>query len=284
MICKYLYFLLFILVLLNSCKKDVELPEPNSNLEVKYIGHRGSGNDNFVGKDNNFPRENTFASMLIGFQYLHGSETDIQMSMDGTLWLWHDSYFPTPEYSFCIPTMHDADILALQLPDKQVTKLDTVFYWMSKYALNKIISLDIKGYFPIAPSLDLVQYFDRMSDSISAMVKRYHIQRQVLVETDYTIFLDFMKQKEPLVERYLLAYTDLKTAINTCVERGYNGVSFAYYDTSMTEQNMKYLRSKGLKIQVWTLNTLENIEQIKTLKPDIIQTDIIKEISYLINP
>lgn len=277
---KRLYFLLFILVLLNSCKKDEGLPEPSSTFVVKFIGHRGSGSDDFIGKESNFPRENTFASMLIGFQYLHGSETDIQMSMDGTLWLWHDSYFPTPDYSICIPMMHDADILALQLPDKQVAKLDTVLYWMSKYALYKIISLDVKGYFPLAPTLDLYQYYDRMSDSISAMVKRYHIQRRVLVETDYTLFLDFMKQKEPLVETYLLAYTDLQTAISTCVDRGYNGVSFAYDDTSMTEQNMKYLRSKGLKIQVWTLRTLESIEQISTLKPDIIQTDIIKEISY----
>lgn len=276
---KLLYSLLFLLILLISCKKDEELPEPSSTFVVKFIGHRGSGSDDFVGKDSNFPRENTFASMLIGFQYLHGSETDIQMSLDGTLWLWHDSYFPTPYYSLCIPEMHDDEILALQLPDKPIAKLDTVFYWMSKYAVNKIISLDVKGYFPLAPTLDLYRYFDRMSDSISAMVKRYHIQRRVLVETDYTQFLDFMKQKEPLVDRYFLAYTDLHTAINTCVDRGYNGVSFAYYDTSMTERNMKCLRSKGLKIQVWTLNTIESIEQISKLKPDVIQTDIIKEIS-----
>lgn len=276
---KLLSFSLFLLVLLFSCKKDEELPEPTSTFVVKFIGHRGSGSDDFVGKDSSFPRENTFASMLIGFQYIHGSETDIQMSMDGTLWLWHDSYFPTPDYSICIPTMHDTDILALQLPDKQVAKLDSVLYWMSKYALHKIISLDVKGYFPLAPTLDLYQYYDRMSDSISAMVKRYRIQRRVLVETDYTLFLDFMKQKEPLVDRYLLAYTNLQTAINTCVDRGYNGVSFAYDDTSMTEQNMKYLRSKGLKIQVWTLNTIESIEHIRALKPDVIQTDIIKEIS-----
>lgn len=261
-----------------SCKKDNEIPEPSSNFIVKYIGHRGSGSDDFEGKDSSFPRENTFASMLIGFQYLNGSETDIQMSLDGTLWLWHDATFPDNNSSLCIPTMHDAEIIALQLPDKPVAKLDSVFSWMHKFAVNKIISLDIKGYFPLAPTLDLYAYYERMSDSISVMVRRYNIQRRVFVETDYTMFLDYMKMKEPLVDRFLLAYSDLHTAVNTCVDRGYTGVSFAHYDTSMTEQNMKYLRSKGLKIQVWTLHTLESIEQMKNLKPDVIQTDIIKEI------
>lgn len=273
----FLILILFIF-LLNSCSKDNDVPEPTTNPVVKFIGHRGSGSDDFDGKDSTFPHENTFASMLIGFQYLHGSETDIQMSLDGTLWLWHDASYPVSTSSGCIPIMHDTEILALQLPGKPIAKLDSVFYWMSKFAVNKIISLDIKGYFPLAPTLDLFAYYDRMSDSISTMVKRYHIQRRVFVETDYTIFLDYMKFKEPLVDRYLLAYTDLHTAINTCVANGYTGVSFAYYDTSMTEQNMHYLRSKGLKIQVWTLNTLESINDISSLKPDVIQTDVIKEI------
>jgi glycerophosphoryl diester phosphodiesterase len=274
------FFLIVIsfIFLLNSCSKDNDVPEPTTNFVVKFIGHRGSGSDDFYGKDSSFPRENTFASMLIGFQYLHGSETDIQMSLDGTLWLWHDATFPDNNSSLSIPTMHDAEIIALQLPDKPVAKLDSVFYWMSRYAVNKIISLDIKGYFPMAPTLDLYAYYDRMSDSIRTKVRRYHLQRRVFVETDYTIFLDYMKFKEPLVDRYLLAYSDLRTAVNTCIDRGYTGVSFAYYDTSMTEQNMRYLRSKGLKIQVWTLHTLESIEYIERLKPDVIQTDVIKEI------
>jgi len=273
------YVFLFILIILTSCNKDKDTPSPISNSTIKYLGHRGSGSDDFIGKDSLFPHENTFQAMLIGFQYLNGSETDIQMSLDGTIWLWHDHNFPNASSTQSIPELHDTTILRLQPTYKPLAKLDSVLHWMSKYAPTKYISLDVKGYFPYITNLDYFAYFNRMTDSISAMVKKYHIQRRVYVETDYTMFLDIMKIKEPLVDRYLLAYTDLRSAINTCVNRGYTGVSFAYYDTSLTEQNINYLRSKGLKIQVWTLHTIESIEQIKNFNPDVIQTDIIKEIS-----
>ncbi|NSW44801.1 MAG: glycerophosphodiester phosphodiesterase [Bacteroidales bacterium] len=270
---------LCILIIFASCNKDNEIPSPTNSSTIKYLGHRGSGSDDFIGKDSLFPPENTFQAMLIGFQYLNGSETDIQMSLDGTIWLWHDHNFPNTSSNLSIPELHDTTILRLQPINKPLAKLDSVLYWMSKYAYTKYISLDVKGYFPYIPNLDYFVYFNRMTDSISAMVRRYHIERRVFVETDYTMFLDFMKIKEPLVDRYLLAYTDLRSAINTCIDREYTGISFAYYDTSLTEQNIKYLHSKGLKIQVWTLHSIESIEQIKNLYPDVIQTDIIKEIS-----
>ncbi len=48
----------------------------------------------------------------------------------------------------------------------------------------------------------------------------------------------------------------------------------------MTQRNMDYLRSKGKKIQVWTLTTVEGIEQMKEMKVDVIQSDLIKNVLF----
>ncbi len=275
-----LFILILVTVTLFSCKKDENEPVNTNNFVTKIIAHRGSGGDDFPGKDSTFARENTFDAIKIGFLYVNGCETDIQMSLDGTVWLWHDSSFPDYNGQVSIPTMHDSEIIALQLSDKHVAKLDTVLYWMSEYAPNRYISLDVKGYFPLCPNLDLYSYYDRMSDSVVAMLKRYQIERNVFVETDYRVFLDYMKAKDSIVDTYFLAYSNLRYAIDIAVNCSYTGVSFAYNDTSMTQRNMDYLRSKGKKIQVWTLTTVEGIEQMKAMKVDVIQSDLIKNVLF----
>ncbi len=203
------------------------------------------------------------------------------MSLDGTVWLWHDPFFPDEQSQVCIPMLHDHEILSLQLHDKPLVALDTVLRWMSLHAQGKIISLDVKGYFPLAQAIDLTAYFDRLSDSIVAIVSRYSLKKQVYVETDYQQFLDFMSIKCPDIERYLLAYTDLRNVVNICVNKLYTGVSFVYHDTSFTRRNILYLKSKGKKIQVWTIRTKEEIDLLKSLNVDVIQSDLIVNVKNL---
>ncbi len=65
--------LLLIVLVLFSCKKDDnDLPDDSVPIITKIIGHRGSGGDDFIGKDSLLPRENTFEAIKAGCYYVDG--------------------------------------------------------------------------------------------------------------------------------------------------------------------------------------------------------------------
>lgn len=288
---KQILLILALLVFLVSCKKEeqncpepntiyITLPPPIHESITKYLGHRGSGSDSWSGKDPLFPQENTYDAIVLGSQMLDGAEMDVQMSTDGTIWVWHDDKINNslPQPDIGVPCLSDADVVGLLPSGKVINRLDTVLEWLSNNP-NKEFSLDIKGYFTSCSTLNLTTYFDEMTDSLTAMLTRYNLMGRVKVETDYQYFLDVMKTKSPIVETYLLAYGNLNSAINTVLIKDYDGVSMAFYDTSLNATNMKTLRDNGLKIQLWSLYNTNDVNNILIYEPDYIQTGLLNELS-----
>lgn len=279
-----------IFLFLISCRKEekncpspstvyITLPSPTVESITKYLGHRGSGSDSWSGKDPLFPQENTYDAVILGSQMLDGAEMDIQMSTDGTIWVWHDDKINNslPQSDIGVPCLNDADVVGLLPSGKVIHKLDTVLEWLSDNP-NKEFSLDVKGYFTSCSSLNLAAYFDEMSDSLTVMLTRYNLVKRVKVETDYQYFLDAMKVKSPNVETYLLAYGNLNSAITTALSKGYDGVSMAFSDNSLNATNIKRLRDNGLKIQLWSLYNTDDVNNILIYEPDYIQTGLLNEL------
>lgn len=284
-----LIFIIFLFLI--SCRKDekncpspntVYITQPTPIVEsiTKYLGHRGSGSDSWSGKDPLFPQENTFDAIVLGSQMLDGAEMDIQMSLDGTIWVWHDDKINNslPQSDIGIPCLNDVDVVGLLPTGKVINKLDTVLEWLSNNP-NKEFSLDVKGYFTSCSTLNLANYFDEMSDSLTAILTRYNLINRVKVETDYQYFLDVMKVKSPNVETYLLAYGNLNSAITTVLSKGYNGVSMAFSDNSLNATNMKRLRDNNLKIQLWSLYNTDDVYNILIFEPDYIQTGLLNQLA-----
>ncbi|MCU0361190.1 MAG: glycerophosphodiester phosphodiesterase [Bacteroidia bacterium] len=252
-------------------------PAPTMDTVPNYLGHRGSGADAWSGKDTALPQENTYDAIVLGSELLDGAEMDIQMSADGTIWLWHDDKINAalPQSELSVPCLTDSEVLAYLAPGKKINTLHSVLVWLSQHP-KKVFSLDVKGYFTSCSTLNSDNYFDRMTDSLKAMLTKYNLTDRVLVETDYQNFLDFMKNKLPAVETYLLAYSDLNTAINTVLNKGYKGVSMNFSDSSLTVKNTKRLRENGLKIQLWSFYSETAINSVLPFKPNYIQTGLIK--------
>ncbi len=253
------------------------MPSPvYSDSSTKYLGHRGSGSDSWNDKDSSLPQENTYEAIVLGSQKLDGAEMDIQMSKDGTIWLWHDDKINNtlPQSDLSLPCLSDAEVLSLLPSGKTINKLELVLQWLSNTP-NKKFSLDVKGYFTSCSTLNLVSYFDRMTDSLTKMLTKYNLMDRVIVETDYQDFLDLMKVKSPKVETYLLAYSNLDAAITTVLNKGYNGVSMAFSDKSLNATNIKRLRAHNLKIQLWSLYNKDDIYNVSIYQPDYIQTGLL---------
>lgn len=279
-ILKWLFFSIFIFLCIQSCKKEDD-PEPEPDpavFKIKYLGHRGTGSDSFSGKDSLFPSENSYDAIIMGCQMLNGSETDIQMSQDGTVWLWHNELVnSTDTQNTCIPCLTDIEIQQKLPSGKTIVKLDSVLQWLSNHSGGKYLSLDVKGYFPSCPIVDHTSYFERMSDSVVSMLSKYNLYNNVVVETDYTMFLDMIKSKMPAVDCYFLTYGNMKQSILVALNNNYDGLSMMFSDTSLTTSNMSLLRSNNLKIQLWSLYYIQDVEYVKTFSPDFIQTGLLHE-------
>lgn len=97
--------LLGILLLSAGCDKA-----PNLYTDVIFLGHKGSGSNNY----NDAYVENTLPSVQNVAKKLDGTELDIQMSLDDTPWVWHNTslsgYVCGSNAQDTIPKIRDAEI------------------------------------------------------------------------------------------------------------------------------------------------------------------------------
>src|SRR6187551_609157 len=131
------------LLLIISCEKIVIYPDnPFLEIPTKVLMHRGSG-------DNPDIVSNTLEAAQYGLSILDGVELDIQLSLDGTLWLDHDNEVRDCNGNIigCFQNMTDAAISAAAECAGVIRyhKLESVFQLMVSSYPDSYISLDIKG-------------------------------------------------------------------------------------------------------------------------------------------
>lgn len=248
----------------NNTEVETEFPQ------TRILGHRGSGlsTEEF--------QENTFLSVINAFKRIDGAEVDIQCSKDGTIWLFHDANLPGNKL-LCAPgaTDQELDELARESENFTITRLEEIFEYMIQMEKTPMLSLDVKGHFSNgcfdtdnAPN----SYFDLMANSLSDLLARYPLHTHVLVETDYVYFLEIVKKMEPQVELYLLGYSNFSERIDKAFNNGYHGISYNFKDEYLTHEEIEVARQKGLKVQLWTIYTEEDMQKALSWKPAFIQT------------
>jgi glycerophosphoryl diester phosphodiesterase len=260
----FIVILVFVLAGCNNAGVETEYPE------TRILGHRGSGHTS-----EEF-QENTFSSVINAFKRLDGAEADIQCSKDGTIWLFHDASLPGNEL-LCVPgaTDRELDELSRESENFTITRLEEIFDYMIQMEETPVLSLDVKGHFTNgcfetnnAPN----SYFDLMAQSLSDLLALYPLHAHVVVETDYVYFLDLIKELEPQLELYLLGYRNFRERIEKALEKGYQGISYNFKDEFLTHEEIELARQNGLKVQLWTIYTQDDMEVALSWKPAFIQT------------
>jgi hypothetical protein len=275
---KYLFYFFLAIILLFSfgCSKE---DKPKLEYQCKILGHRGSGINNST--FNQGFRENTLPAILNGFRYVSGAEIDIHLSKSGTIWITHDPgvYSRDNELKGYIPSMEDQDIIDVNKLSGDFyyyTKLEDVFFYMKNNFSSKYLSLDIKGDIP-SDALNyygtLDNYFDSLASEISRLAKKYNVYQHLMLETNYSYVLSKAKEIDPALQCYILGYSNIKIGISIALQNKYDGISFCYNDTSVTNANIKFLHSKNLKLQLWTPSAPDDLKAIINMNPDFIQTD-----------
>ncbi|GEM_PF-380067 len=238
--------------------------------ETLIIGHRGSGITSAEFQ------ENTLASVINAFHRLDGAEVDIQCSLDGTIWLFHDTGLPGNDL-LCLPQASDEELekMANEIPGYTLTRLEEIMQYMIQMEETPVLSMDVKGYFPngcFEEKNATHFYFDKMAESFFELLELYPLQSHIIIETDYDYFLDLVKENEPLIELYLLGYHDFRERIEKALERSYHGISHSFRDEYLTREEIELARQNGLKVQLWTISSEKDFEMALSWKPAYIQT------------
>jgi len=268
---KYTFLLLFAILILFGC-----------NREKRVLAHRGSGSQlNIINGDTIY--ENTLKAIKYAFENFDGAEIDIQMSKSGTIWLYHNDELYTIDSltPICIPSAKDSEIITLnsKLPIwKKLCTLEDILTYQSSLKDEKYISLDVKGYFK-ATCIDKRsvsnEYQHNIAKKIIALANKYNLENLILVETDYQEVLNYIKRNNNDIECYFLAYDNLIKKVDFAKEKDYDGISFNFNDSSLNNENIKYLHNNSLKIQIWTIHNKTDKQKTLNLDVDYIQSDIL---------
>ena len=282
-----LLFLLFT----SQCKNDSgseTLTEPE--LEVKILGHKGGGTSSF----NPLHIENTVPSVEDGLKKMDGIELDVQMSLDGTLWLFHDldlSYTSCGSaWSGTIPLLTDSEIQNILVCDgskqSRIYKLEEIVNYWNADVLGFYMSLHIKLDFSSEILDDSriggeAKYLAKMADSLAKVLTTYKHQNQVFLEVYDATFCTKMHSLIPNIKVCLLKEVTFQQQIRDAVNLGYDGISCIFTEPTITAAEVKRAQDSGLIVQLWTPDTEAELTAAYALKPDFIQTNNLDAITYL---
>ncbi|MNK10441.1 Glycerophosphoryl diester phosphodiesterase family protein [compost metagenome] len=248
--------------------------------DVKFLGHKGAGGNYF----NKVHMENTIPSFAQAIETLDGVETDVAMSLDGTIWMYHNQdvndYACDEKPSRFIPAMHDNELEKVMLcyegkRDRMYRFSELVKFWESK-GRSFYISLDVKPTFPawvfsLAGGRSV--YYDRFAESLSKLFTSPDGTENIFLEFDNTRFLSQVKLYEE-TKKMIRFYTGdggMENHISIALARDYDGVSVEAIKA--TAEEVQKAKAAGLKVQLWTPYFRDELRPVVEKNPDFIHTD-----------
>lgn len=273
-IAKYI-ILLAALACGSSCQKIKYYPDKDyREVTTKVLAHRAGGGDHSP------YQENSLEAAQYGLSIVDGLEVDVQISKDRTVWLGHNADLPECGGTFydCFPEETDDRIVALDSCDgdkHSFTRLEDIFSTMASSYPGSFISIDVKAWPPCAvTSSDVLGVMNVIGDEVIRLTNKYNLQNRVMVESETGSFLNYVKKNGTGVEYYLISFGDFERAMQLSLEAGLTGISFHYkWIEEISAEHIQLIRKKGLKIQLWTVNSEVDIEEALSINPDFIQTD-----------
>jgi glycerophosphoryl diester phosphodiesterase len=223
---------------------------------LTVLAHRGGADESF---------ENTLESFdyskSLGCKFI---ETDVQVSADGIPYIFHDDDLKRVlNISSRFDSLSSQEIDKLKIFDQyKIPKLEE--------ALNEFpdisFQIDFKTDEVVAPALDVIKKtksFERIC------VASFNSERLKRVRSTYPDLCISMGPNE-VIKTLISSFGLYKGAIDgDCLQ-----IPIRYYGVRVvTKRFVKYLKSKGLKIMVWTINDVKTFEYLIELKVDGIITD-----------
>ena len=189
---------------------------------------------------------------------VYGSEFDVQITSDGKLIVNHDSKFQ----GFVIAETPFSKLKKIKLQNGE--KLPTL-----KQYLKKGKKLDIQLILEIKSNASK-EVENQMTADIVKMVKKMGLEKQV----EYIAFsLNVCEQLAKLTPESEIAYLNGDVTPAELMKKGINGIDYNQKVLMNHPEWVEEAHQLGMKVNVWTVNKEEAMEQFIDMKVDYITTD-----------
>jgi len=250
--------LFFLCLVLCSCTKR----ESFNHIEI--IGHGGMG----VEHPMSIYHDNTVESVSLALQFpgLNGVEVDVQLDLDGELWLYHDMELDTETSGGgCIGSLHSNFIMDLNYNTIQGEKLCRLNQIVPLLDSSKVLFIDVKSF----NSCDgLAQNPILFLESLNTALSNTKCQVRVIISNT-----DWLPYFIPFYQTYYSSdqHAEIENNINTHL--GLTGVVVRY--SSITESQVQSYKNQGLKVFLYEMRSPKGIKRALRKNPDgIIPDDI----------
>ena len=253
-----------------SCTKD----DLRINNNIIVLGHGG------MGINQTYPM-NTFESIIkclnIGTS---GSEIDVQLTKDSVLVAYHSK------------NLSDHTNLFGTINDFNWSEIENAFYVSTPYLNYPLLSLD--HLFSNIPNLNehlftfdcklytnsnALNFKEAYINSLSKIIDKYDLKSNVYIESQDTIFLIKLKEREPYYKLFIYP-PSFDEGFNIALDLGLYGITISTSDVS--PEQIEIAHSNNLKVAIWnTHSENKNIEGVNK-GPDFIQTDKVKHLVNLL--
>ncbi|MEI7828848.1 MAG: glycerophosphodiester phosphodiesterase [Prolixibacteraceae bacterium] len=289
----WVWLLLFVISfspLFISCQKTTTPASPPTTTTVKFLGHKASGSSSID------PTiiENTLPAVQKGLKTLNGVELDLQMSLDGTIWILHDLNLATLTCNSVLPRMiilsRDAEISKITLctskAQDKICKLSEVINYWNQAATPFYISLHMKLDYPVdsmnKPAIGgEAAYLSKFAESLAKILPSVKDPGKIICEVYDATFCKKIHQLIPGLVVCLIKEVSFPQQINDALVLGYDGVSCMFTEPTLTEAEVTRAQKSGLIVQLWTPDSQQELTASLNLHPNFIETDNLNSISDL---
>ncbi|MBI2259057.1 MAG: hypothetical protein HYU67_09170 [Flavobacteriia bacterium] len=254
-----IYLNFFCLLLLLSCQKK------NEYSSIKIIGHAGNGLENSA----SFYHDNSKESIELALSYegCDGVEVDVQLSKNGTTWLYHDTHLESQtKQNGCISTSSDEILNKTYYKSLNKEKLFQLLHISKSSLINKCVFLDLRHY----------NYCEENYIETALMINQiknfilYHPNTEINVITNYTDWLKELKSLDVNIfysienqfDKSLFDFPE----IESCV----------FKNKQVSKNDIDYCRQKGKKIAIFEVRSPKSIKEALEKYPDYIISDDLK--------
>lgn len=199
---------------------------------------------------------------------LYGSEFDVQLTADGVVVVNHDDTIQ----GFIIGKTNYDNLKGLQLKNGEILPTLADYLQAGKKQAGIQLILEIKPH-------KTKEQEDQIAETTVKMVKEYGLEKQV----EYISFsMNICEQLTKLTPNSAIAYLKSDVAPKELKAKGINGIDYHYKAIEKHPEWVNEAHELDMKVNVWTVNSLKDIQKMIDLKVDYITTDQPLEVTDLI--
>ena len=254
---------LFVFLLLIGCTKK-------SNFSmIEVVGHAGMG----LSMGNSMFQDNSKEAIEFALQMpgCDGVEVDVQLSLDGDLWLYHDTKLESQTTSEgCIASKTNEELQEVKYKSLHQEKLIRLADLNPALLMGKVLYLDIRH---INVCLNQVINTATLINALQAIDFLHNEGIQVRLVTSNSILIS------QLLDAFYVVYYDASGFVNAQNTLLANPLvqGIVVRNSAMSKEEVQSIKNSGKKVVLYDMRSAVGIRKALKKNPDSIMTDDLRE-------